>query len=282
MYWIRDITVTAGSKEFVSLGENALEIRFNIPFSNAEEPDVAEVTIYNLSDATIADIKKDGYLLVDAGYKEMGNKANIFTGEIEDVEVNWNGLDKEVRITATDGGKAWRTKAGSHTYKNGTKASQIMKDLAEDLGYEVVAIEPKNDIEYPLGKTVIGLASTSLRQIVKDTESKMFVNKNRIVIRPSEKGYETGFVLNADSGLVGSPTQKKDESGDKIDSTGREKDKKKNEETKQTWVVTSLLNPKFETDSVIKVESKALSGLCIVKNGRHTEEFNTEMEVEEL
>ena len=282
MYWIRDVEVLAGQKKFESLGDNALEIEFDIPFSDKEEPDVSEITIYNLSDDTIAEIKRDGYIFVNAGYKELNNKGNILTGEIEDIETTWSGLDKLTKIKVSDGGKKWRTVKVNNTYQNDSKASYIMRDLCNILGYEIVAIEPKEDITYPLGKTVKGLASTALSQIVKDTKSKMFINKDRIVIRDEQIGYETGFVLNSDSGLVGIPTLNKDESGDKTDTKESEKEKKENKETKQSWKVTSLLNPRLETDSVIRVESKNLNGTFRVKSGKHTKDFNTELEVEEI
>lgn len=280
--WIRDIEVLAGQKKFTNIGDNALEIDFEIPFSDKKDPDISTITIYNLSEDTINDIKRDGYMLVNAGYKELGNKANILTGEIENVEVSWQGLDKEVKITVGDGSKKWRTAKLNKTYKNGTKASTMMTDLANVMGYEIVEIKPKNDLEYKLGKTIKGSASVSLTQLVKDTESKMFINKNRITIREQNKGYQTGFVLNAGSGLIGSPTLNKDESGDKNSDVAKEKDKKKNEKAKKTWKVTSLLNPCLETDSVIKVESKVCNGTFRVISGKHTKDFNTELEVEEI
>lgn len=282
MFWIRDIEVLAGQKKFESLGDNALEIEFDINFSDKEEPDVSEITIYNLSDETISDIKRDGYIYVNAGYKELENKANILTGEIEDIETSWSGLDKITKIKVSDGAKKWRTVEVNKTYQNGSSASFIMRDLCNLLGYEIVAIEPVEDIAYPLGKTVKGLASDALSQLVKDTKSKMFINKDRIVIRDENVGYDSGFILNVESGLIGSPTLNKDESGDKTDKKESDKDKKKNKETKQSWKVVSLLNPRLETDSVIKVESKSLNGTFRVKSGKHTKDFNTEMEVEEI
>ena len=282
MYWMHDIEVLAGGKKFVNNGDNALEIDFDVSFNDKKEPDVSTVTIYNLSDGTINDIKKEGYLILNAGYRELGNKANILTAQIEDVETTWQGLDKVSKITASDGGKSWRKKEFKKTYKDGTKASTILKDLAEALSYEVVEIKPKNDITYRLGKTVKGSASKSLSKIVDDTESKMFINKNRIVIREQKKGYSTGFVLKAETGLVGIPTLNKDDSGDKNEDIAKEKDKKKNKETKKTWNVVSLLNPKIETDSIIRIESKAVNGTFRVISGKHTKDFNTELEVEEL
>lgn len=283
-FWIRDVEILAGQKKFESLGDNRLTIEFDIPFSNKKEPDVSEVKVYNLSEDTISDIRRDGYIYVNAGYKELGNKANILTGEIEDINTMWQGLDKITTIKISDGAKTWRKATLNKTYKEGTKASFIMRDLCNILAYEIVAIEPVEDLEYKLGKTITGSASASLTQLAKDTKSKLFVNKNRVVIRAEEVGYDTGFVLNAGSGLIGSPTQNKDESGDKADDVDTKKNKKTKEETKKSWQVKCLLNPRIETDSVIKVESKVLNGIYRVVSGKHScnqQGFFTEVQVEE-
>lgn len=282
MYWIQQTEVLAGGNRFVSYGKDALDITFDIPFSDKEEPDVSTVTIYNLSDGTISDIEKEGYIFVNAGYREMNNMANILTGKIEKVETDWQGVDKVTNIKVSDGAKSWRTAKLNKTYKNGTKASVIMRDLANILKYEIVEIKPKKDIEYKLGKTIKGACSTSLRQLVKDTESKMFINKNRLVIRDRNKGYETGFILSPESGLVGIPTLNKDDTDDKVESTDKEKTKKKNKKEKKTWNVDSLLNPRLETDSIIQVKSEKLSGKFRVVSGRHTREFLTSLVVEEV
>ncbi len=281
MYWIRDIDVLAGGKKFQSLGENALEIDFDIPFNDKEEPDVSEVTIYNLSEDSINEIKKQGYCIVNAGYREMGNKACVVSGDIEDVTTDWEGLDKVTKIKVSDGGKEWRKAKLNKTYAEGTKASLIMQDLCGVLGYEVVEISPKEDITYKLGKTIKGYCSDSLKRLVKDTKSKMYINKKRITIRDEKKGNDIGFLLNTESGLVGNPSLNKDDSEDKTDLRESEKEKKKNKEEKKTWKVTCLLNAKIETDSIIKIESKTCNGQFRVVSGKHTKDFNTELVVEE-
>lgn len=281
MFWIRDIDVLAGGKKFQSLGENALEIDFDISFNDKEEPDVSEVTIYNLSEDSINEIKKQGYCIVNAGYREMGNKACVVSGDIEDVTTDWEGLDKVTKIKVSDGGKEWRKAKLNKTYAEGTKASLIMQDLCGVLGYEVVEIKPKEDITYKLGKTIKGYCSDSLKRLVKDTKSKMYINKKRITIRDEKKGNDIGFLLNTETGLVGNPTLNKDDSEDKTDLRESEKEKKKNKEEKKTWKVTCLLNAKIETDSIIKIESKTCNGQFRVVSGRHTKDFNTELVVEE-
>lgn len=281
MFWIRDIDVLAGGKKFQSLGENALEIDFDIPFNDKEEPDVSEVNIYNLSEDSINEIKKQSYCIVNAGYREMGNKACVVSGDIEDVTTDWEGLDKVTKIKVSDGGKEWRQAKLNKTYAEGTKASLIMQDLCGVLGYEVVEINPKEDITYKLGKTIKGYCSDSLKKLVKDTKSKMYINKKRITIRDEKKGNDIGFLLNTETGLVGNPTLNKDDSEDKTDSRESEKEKKKNKEEKKTWKVTCLLNAKIETDSIIKIESKTCNGQFRVVSGKHTKDFNTELVVEE-
>ena len=281
MYWIKDIDVLAGGKKFESLGDNALEIDFDISFNDKEEPDVSEVTIYNLSEDSINEIKKQGYCIVNAGYREMGNKACVVSGDIEDVTTDWEGLDKVIKIKVSDGGKEWRQAKLNKTYAEGTKASLIMQDLCGVLGYEVVEIKPKEDITYKLGKTIKGYCSDNLKKLVKDTKSKMYINKKRITIRDEKKGNDIGFLLNSETGLVGNPTLNKDDSGDKTDLRNSEKKKKKNKEEKKTWKVICLLNAKIETDSIIKIESKTCNGQFRVVSGKHTKDFNTELVVEE-
>lgn len=281
MFWIRDIDVLAGGKKFQSLGENALEIDFDISFNDKEEPDVSEVTIYNLSEDSINEIRKQGYCIVNAGYREMGNKACVVSGDIEDVTTDWEGLDKVTKIKVSDGGKEWRQAKLNKTYAEGTKASLIMQDLCGVLGYEVVEINPKEDITYKLGKTIKGYCSDNLKRLVKDTKSKMYINKKRITIRDEKKGNDIGFLLNTETGLVGNPTLNKDDSEDKTDLRESEKEKKKNKEEKKTWKVTCLLNAKIETDSIVKIESKTCNGQFRVVSGKHTKDFNTELVVEE-
>lgn len=267
MFWIRDIEVLAGGKKFESLGKNGLDIDLDINFSDGKDPDVSEVIIYNLSDDSINQIKKDGYCIVNAGYKHMGNKGNVLSGDIEEVTTTWQGLDKLTKIKVTDGGKSWRNSWISKTYKENTKASLIMRDIVNIMGYEIVEIKPKNDRVYKLGKAINGYCSDVLKILVKDTESKMFVNKNRITIRDQEKGTKTDFVLSPVTGLVGSPTMNRDNTGDKKE--------------KITWEVRSLLNPKIETDSLIMIKSKVLDGKYRVIKGKHTKDFETVITVEE-
>lgn len=277
MYWIRQIEVIAGGKVFESIGDNALDIEFDVPFSDKNEPDVSTITIYNLSESSINSIEKQGTVSLTAGYRELHNMAEILSGQIENIKTEFKSLDKVTTITISDGAKSWRKTEFNNTYKNDTKASTIMKDLCDELGYPIAELKPKNDIIYPLGKTIKGVASKSLIQLAKDTKSKMFINKGRIVIRAEEEGYNSGILLNAESGLLDTPTLNENNTGDQVDSAeaGNEKPAQK------SWTVKCLLNPQIETDMIINIESRSINGAFRVKSGKHSKDFITELEVVE-
>lgn len=280
-FWTKVVEVMAGQKKFTTEGDEGLDIEFEIPFSDNKDPDVAEIIIYNLSDSSIEAIKRDGYIFVNAGYKEMNNTANIFTGLVERVDTKWVGVDKMTSIKATDGAEAWRKTKIKRTYPNGAKASDIMRDIAGIMGYEIVEISPKEDKVYKLGRTVTGYASDALWELANETKSKLFINKNRITIRDQEKGNDSGILLNETSGLIGRPTELKDDSGDKSDYIDYDEEKKKSDEAKKSWQVEALMDARLEPDAIIKIESKALSGMFRIVKGVYNRDFNVEMEVVE-
>ena len=256
-FWIREVNLKAGDKEF---NGDDFEIDFRVPFSTKEEPDISEIRIYNLSNSTIESIRAKAYVILNAGYK--GDVGNILSGKIETINTVWEGVDKVTVLKVSDGGFEWRNAIVNKTYQAGTKARYIMADLASILGLEVGEISPKNDIEYKLGKSISGHVETALKQLVKDTESKMYINKGRIFIRDKNKGTETGFLLNSDTGLIGSPEKVEEEKdGQKV----------------IKYKVQSLLNHKISTDSLIQIESKTINGIYRVESGVHTGDFITEI-----
>lgn len=255
-FWIREVNLKAGDKEFTG---NKFEIDFRVPFSTKKEPDISEVRIYNLSQNSIASIGTKAYVILNAGYK--GDVGNILSGKIENITTEWQGVDKVTTIKVSDGGFEWRNTRVQKTYQAGSTSKYIMQDLASMLGLEIAEINPKKDITYKLGKSISGSVEVALKQLVKDTESKMYIHKGRLYIRDEKKGTVTGFLLNSDTGLIGSPERIEEE-----------KDGKKLIKYK----VESLLNHKIGTDSLIQIESKTINGNYRVESGIHTGDFITE------
>ncbi len=257
-FWIREVNLKAGDKEFTG---DKFEIDFRVPFSTSKDPDISEVKIYNLSQSSIASIGSKAYVILNAGYK--GDIGNILSGKIENINTEWQGVDKITILKVSDGGFEWRNSKVQKTYQAGSTAKYIMQDLASMLGLEIAEVNPKKDITYKLGKSISGSVEVALKQLVKDTESKMYIHKGRLYIRDETKGTATGFLLNSDTGLIGSPERIEEEN-------------KKGKKVIK-YKVKSLLNHKISTDSLIKVESKTINGNYRVESGVHTGDFITEM-----
>lgn len=249
--WSRQIDLMAGSKGFD--GDN-FRIEFNVPFSTSEDPDVSEINIYNLSKDSLAAIESKAYVILNVGYK--GDIGNILSGKIEELSSKWDRVDKITTIKVSDGGFEWRGTRIQKTYAPGSTAKYLMQDLSGLLGLEVVEISPKNDITYQLGRTISGDVEKALKGLVKDTNSKMFIDKGKLYIRDKDKGTQTGFLLNSDSGLIGSPEkiEEEDKQGIKV----------------IKYKVKSLLNHRISTDSIIQVQSRSVNGNYRVESGSHS------------
>lgn len=261
--WLRQIELTAGDKEFKG---DDFTIEFRVPFSTSEDPDISEIMLYNVSKESIAAIQAKAYAVLNVGYK--GDIGNILSGKVEEVSSKWYKVDKITTIKVSDGGFEWRNTRVQKTYAKGSTSKYIMQDLSSLLGLEVVEVSPKIDITYQLGRTISGGVEKALKQLVEDTDSKMYINKGKLYIRDKDKGTSIGFSLNSDTGLVGSP-EKVEEENEK-----KEKIIKYN--------VKCLLNHKITTDSIIQIESRTVNGTYRVEEGSHYcngSDFITEMVV---
>lgn len=263
MLFDRYIEVLVGNKKITS---DDLEINLDIPFTEGKEQDIAEVVIYNLSESTINDIREHKNINIMAGYRKQNNVANIFTGVVKTVVVNWVGRDKETTLLLADGGYQWASSRLKKSYPKGSKASNIMRDIINLMGFKPAQVAPKEDKIYPDGFIVNGLKKDELNRLIKETQSTMVTEKGFVYINSGESITETGFILNADTGLVGSPTLETDN-----DDEGKKKP--------DTYNVTMLLNPLIVKGSKLKVESHALTGEVQVIEGKHDKDFNTVVKV---
>lgn len=238
-----------------------LDIDFRTAFDNEPEPNQAEIVICNVSSETENRIKKGQPIILNAGYE--GDSGTIFAGVIEEAYSKWEGPDKLLRIECGDASDRWASTTVNKTYAAGSKASQIIRDLLGGFGLEVGQLSLTNDITYPRGKTFSIPLHAAIQQLARDTGSRFHINNGSIVFRAVGEGKETGFLLNAGSGLIGSP--------EKV--TGNED---------VDYLVHCFLNHRIQPDSIIKIESRTANGVFRVVKGEHIgnhQDFVTRMEV---
>lgn len=258
-FWKQKAEILVAGKK---LTKDDLEINFKVSFDDDPEPNISEVTIYNLSSSTIAMLKKGENLILNAGYQ--GDVGTILLGTIEKPETWWEGVDRITRLTVGDGSKQWMEHYVNKSYAPGITAKAILADLAGMFGLELGALQLVNNITYPKGRSVSGMLQSVMRQIVAETGSKFHISYGKILIRPWNAGTQTGFLLNSDTGLIGSPQPFEEEVNGKYI---------------MGYKVQMLLNHRITVDSILQIESRTANGIFRVRKGTHTGDFITEVEV---
>ena len=241
----RQSILTIGAKQYKS---DDIDLDFYVPFSTENEPDLTEISIYNLSPDSIASIKKGTPVNLSAGYgKEIGI---IASGEVIEYTTTIEDVDKKTTLKIGSAINSWREKKIHKTYAKGTTTKDVML---------------VKNVTYKRGKTVSGRLKDVVKKLAKESESKFYIDKDRAYVRPHSKGTSTGFLLSGATGLIGSPE--------------RIEINEDNQKSKQGWKVQCLLNHNIFTDSMITIDSKMVKGSFRVVKGKHTSEWITEMEV---
>lgn len=258
MIFRRRIEVMIDSLKFIYPG---LFIDFRTAFDDDPEPNTGEIVIYNVSDESENRIKKGQTIILNAGYE--GDVGTIFAGVVEEAYSKWDGPDKQLRIACGDATDRWANATVNKTYVAGTSASQIIRDMLGNFGLEVGQVSLSQDIVYPRARTFSMPLRTALQQLSKDTGSKFHISNGSVVFRAVQGGKETGFILNADSGLIGSPERVT--GNDDVD-----------------YSLFCFLNHRIHADSIIKIESRTVNGIFRVVKGEHVgnrQDFITRLEV---
>lgn len=279
---MRKVEVIAGPRKFTS---DDFTIYFDIPFDDGPDVNIAEIEIYNLSDNTIAAIKKGHGVIINAGYQN--DVGAVLTGVTQRIETNWEDVDKTTSLMVADAHDNWMEVDVKRTYKEGITAQQILNDLIPYTGLRVGALNLPLNMRYDGAKTIDGKIGKIIVEIAKDCNAKVHVNKGKIFIREKSEGDKIAFVLDKNHGLVGSPTPIENEEKYNVAEKVKKGDKwvdgyVSKSRIRRGFKVVSLLNHNFTTDVIVKIISKTANGFYRIEKGKHVSSgsnFYTEVEV---
>jgi hypothetical protein len=202
------LTVEGGG-ESVDLSE--LRIRFQVDQHTLQTPNVGDITISNLSDATAQRIKGEGTLVtLEAGYQS--GYGLIFKGQIIQKRTGReNPVDTYLNILAQGGDQAYnhavvnKTLAAGHTYKDQVLAAyEVMKPFGITLGY----ITDLGSKKMPRGRVMFGMARDVLRTVAISTGTSWSISNNQLtVVKDTEATPGGAIVLNSRTGMIGLPVQ---------------------------------------------------------------------------
>ncbi len=248
----RVVEVSIGGKTFRS---KDLYIEFDVPFDDDASPNESVVRIYNLSQDTIARIKRNDILTINAGYE--GDVGLLLSGRVSYVSTRKDGPDKVTSIYVLDGPDLTGVKIEEKAYAPGVTGRTILNDLIPLLKVPIGAFRlPKNKV-YTDGYTVSGSIIDHCEEVAKDCGAAFYINRGKLYIRALSDGDDARFVLRNDTGLVGSPERFEERDGVK------------------GYHIECLLQHRITTASIIDLESKFVRGRFRVRRGRHVCNMDT-------
>ena len=241
--------------------------------SENNELSTGEIVIFNLAQTDIDLIREKDSIQVKMGFgKDIGE---VFTGTITEVIQ----LDYELKIKFIEANKDFNNRISLGLEP--TKASKVIKQLADSIGFIVKKIDLKKDKEYRGGYYLspFDVPIRNIIQIVNDCDSKINIKYDEIYIYSQENDDTEKIILNKTSGLLDEP--KKYTKPQKIDAKNRgevkkvEKDKKrrkskrakapktespKDRKVEYDYTVKCLLIHYLKKTDNIIIESKTFNG----------------------
>lgn len=244
-------TIRCGS---VTISSETLDVEFTVPFDDDMEPNEAEIIVYNLSDNTIKQLKKDAAISIEAGYK--GDTGVLFTGFISKVKTGYDGADRVTTIKAMDDIKDHSVE--SISFAEGTKASYILDSLIKKTGIPVAVFKPRRDHTYKDAQTVEGDLMENIGKYAAVCGISVYVSKGKIYARYIKEGDNLNFNVSVETGMIDYPNPYTEEvtAEDFTD-------------TVDGYEVEMLLQHRLCAGAIVKLKSKIASGTYRVCSGEH-------------
>lgn len=247
------VTIKIGD---ITIDNEELDCEFDIPFDDDTEADEAEIIVYNISDTTIQNIKRDAQISVTAGYGD--DTGIIFSGIISKVRSYYSGNDRVTEIYAIDQAVLKERELKSKSYAKGTKASKILQDLISQVGIPVAVFAPKRDHTYKDKSTVDGGLMENIRKYAKVCGVSAYICKGQIYVRHILDGDGLDFTLSSDTGLLSLSEFEEEQTAEDF------------KDTVKGYEMTMLLQHRITTASLIHVQSRNVTGVYRIREGSHT------------
>lgn len=239
----------------VTLNSDELDFEFTVPFDDDVEANEIEITVYNLSDNTVNNLKRTADITIEAGYK--GDTGVIFKGFIDNVKTGYEDVDKVTTITCYN--CAGTETVENITYSENTKASTILRDLIEKLGMPIAVFKVRRDWTYTDSVTVDGCIREEIKKYAEVCGISVYANNGSIYARYIKDGDNINFTVNEDTGLIGSPEHYTEEinAEDYVDVI-------------DGYKVEMLLQHRITTGAIINLKSREANGTFRVRKGEHS------------
>lgn len=212
--YLRKITLVVGDSAGQGLDLSALRIKFSTKKGDLQTPNTADIRVFNLSDDTSQRIQREfSSVVLQAGYD--GHFGVIFRGNIKQIRRGReSGTDTYLDMFAADGDRAYNFAVVNKSLAAGAGHAERVAACADAMSGHGVTTGHMADMPHtalPRGQAMYGMARDYMRDAAQSTDTSWSIQDGQLTMLPVN-GYLPGeaVVLNAKTGLIGTPEQTQD------------------------------------------------------------------------
>ena len=231
--------------------DDGFYFEFEVPFYDSDQLVTASFTVNNLSESSRLGIQKNQVVILNAGYED--DVGALFVGQVASCSHKQNGVEWQTKITATAALDQWLNSQINKTYKENSKAEDIIRDLLNVFGLEVGIFELVENVTYPRGRVCSGKLKDILTQIVtEECKSRLLIRTNQIIINNPADGVNKGYLLTPESGLLFQSDDSDVTTVEAPQTKGSDSETKAAEQ--KTWKRTCLQNYRQGPGDIIQIQ----------------------------
>lgn len=231
-----DLTVGTGGQ---SIDLSSMRIRFSIRQNRLQSPSNADIIVTNLSPDTSKLIEKEGTTVsFSAGYE--GSYGVLFQGDIiQKRSGRETPTETYLSILAAGGDRAYNFATVNKSLSSGSTFRDHVDMVLEAMKpYGITAgfIADLGQTKMARGRAFFGMARDVMRDLAQSTGCAWYIQNNKLNVVKNDEGLPGGTIqLNANTGLIGRPTQ-----------------------TFDGIIGRCLLNPNLRPDSLIEINQSSI------------------------
>lgn len=208
----RRYRVLVSNAQGVALDVSDLRCTFSVTKTMQMQPNISELTIYNLNAETENRLIKEGNrIAIEAGY-EGEQYGLIFDGDvIQPIRDKEDGVTFKLTLISMDGDRFFNQGFTNTTLLKGQTARSIVDGITNKATNpaKLGSISTNlNDAQLTRGKVVFGLTRDYLRQIAQSQNAMFYIEDNKVNLIKMEDVPQGEIIeLSPLSGLIGTPAQ---------------------------------------------------------------------------
>lgn len=189
-----------------------LRLQFTVKKSAKKEPNTAEISVFNLAQATRGRLQARGARVVlEAGYPDT--LGTIFSGDARTIDHVRTGAEWVTKIQCGDGERAYQFRNAALSFSAGARRADVVAAVIDSLGLlpgnaaaQVAANVTGSTSRFLNGYSGVGNSARQLDNLLRPVDLTWSIQDGEIqVLTATGTRREIAVVLDKDTGLIGSP-----------------------------------------------------------------------------